>query len=80
MSENKSQVARAELDIPSWILFKEKKKCKMMTKEVERKSILVSKDPHGKAQFWNYLNNGRGSTPCRGTWSETKKPLATLAI
>lgn len=26
MSEDKSQVARAELDIPSWILFKEKKK------------------------------------------------------
>lgn len=26
MSEDKSQVARAELDIPSWILFEEKKK------------------------------------------------------
>ena len=51
MSENKSQVARVELDIPSWILFKEKKKCKMMTKEVERKSILVSKGPLGKVRF-----------------------------
>lgn len=51
MSENKSQVARVGLDIPSWILFKEKKECRSMTKELGKKSILVSKGPLGKVRF-----------------------------
>lgn len=41
MSEDKSQVARAELDIPSWILFKEKKKIRN-DNEGSRERIIFS--------------------------------------